>query len=183
MKKLSILFLLLFGTLAPKTQAQTFKFGYTDTQYLIVLAPEYKGIQAELDSLYQQDQTELRQKAVDFQNRLQDYQSKSPLMSDQARQEKEQELGAMQNELEQLQASRSARLSQKERELMQPLLTKIGDAINKVSEGKSLEFVINATIENNLVLLYSKENSGIDITLDVLKELGVDTNALQNNGQ
>jgi outer membrane protein len=184
MKKLTLsVFLLVLG-FNVSLSAQSFKVGFTDPEYLLVLLPEYKTAMQKLDTLYAADQGELRQKAVDFQALVQDYEAKSPLMSNQARQEKEEELGALQNELEQLQSTKSARLNRMEQELMQPLLSRISAAINKVSKARALDLVFSARAGNNMILLYAKEEEAWDISLDVLKELGVDTTAIQTgNGQ
>lgn len=180
MKKLLLPLFLVFSFVGVQVSAQTFKVGYTEPETLLLILPEYKVAMQKLDTLYAADQSELRQKAIDFQNQVQDYEAKMPLMSDQARQSKEQELGLLQNELEQLQSSKSTRLNEMERTLMQPILGKISDAINKVAKEKGLDMVFSSRANGSMILLYAKEDSW-DISLDVLKALGVDTSKFETS--
>ena len=104
--------------------------------------------------------------------RLADYQQKQALLSDQARQTREQELLDKQGEIQQFLANKEQELAAEEAKLMNPLLDRVQSAINEVASDRGLNMVVNAQAGGSPVLLYADED--MDITEAVMNKLGIE---------
>ena len=65
-------------------------------------------------------------------------------------------------------------LAQRQGELMQPLLDRVQTAIDKVAKAKNLDLVLRSQVGSEPVLLFVNEDTIMNITLDVARELGID---------
>jgi outer membrane protein len=159
---------------APQLFAQTgLKIGYTEPNLILMQMPEYKLVLDRLNGEYQSSNAEIQLKERDFQSRLEDYQRKSAFMSDSTKAQTERELLALQAELEKMQGDKSQQLEQKQAEMVQPLLDKIGRTIDEVAKEKGFDFIFSTRAGSAApILLYAKDEKA-DITLDVLKKMGI----------
>ena len=147
------------------------KVGYTDAQLVVAQMSEYRETLQSLQTLAESGQFEYQQLIQQYQEKLADYQKKQALLSDAARQTREQELTTMQGEIQQFLANKEEELKQQEAELMNPLLERVQNAINEVAAEQSLDMVINAQAGGSPVLLYADES--MDITEVVMARLGI----------
>ena len=97
-------------------------------------------------------------------------------MTEAARQAKEEELASLQRQLQLYEKDATLQLQKRQQEKMQPLLDKLQNTINEVSKEKNVEFTLIQGVANNPILLYVKDERKNNITLDVLKKLGVEVN-------
>ncbi|GAB5519652.1 MAG: OmpH family outer membrane protein [Rhodothermales bacterium] len=150
-------------------QAQSVKIGYVDPEVLIANMAEYRTVQQQIQQNYQEKQTALESMAQDLQDKVQKYQKQQPLLSEATRQQREQELMQLDGEVRQAAARSDQELAQYEQQLMQPIITKVEAAINKIASAKGLDIVLRAPI-----IVYVNEQTTTNIMLDVAKELGIE---------
>ena len=162
----------LFG--ADTAHAQTLKVGYTDHEVIIVNMNEYRTVQQQLQREVQGGQQELQTLYADLQEKADRYQKQQALLSAEKRQEREQELAQLQQQIQQQAAQKDQELAQRQGELMQPLLDRVQTAIDKVAKAKNLDLVLRSQVGSEPVLLYVNENTIVNITMDVARELGID---------
>ena len=158
------------------------KVGYTDAQLIVAQMSEYRETLQQLQTLAETGQLEYQGLIQTYQEKLGDYQKKQALLSDAARETREQELMTMQGEIQQFLVIKEQELEQKEAELMNPLLERVQNAINEVAADQSLDMVFNAQAAGSPVLLYA--DSTMDITETVMAILGIEPpEAAGTNGQ
>lgn len=167
---------LLIGSMQD-ARAQALSIGYTDHEIIIVNMPEYQQVQQQLQSAYEGSQQELETLYQDYQERVQRYQRQQSLLSEERRAEREQELMALQQDIQEQAQTQDQELAARESELMQPLLEQVQTAINEVSEAQGLDIVLRSQVGTQPLLLYVNPTTVTDITLDVARNLGLDVDA------
>ncbi len=156
-KLLSITVIFIFALTAAST-AQV-AVGYMDTQEVLSQLPERERVQKELESFIQEKQKELSQRATEYQDAVAGYQEKQGSMSQQQIETREQELTEMQISLDEYNQSVRQQIEQKRQSLLEPIFTRIDEAIAFVAEDEGLDFVLNrATNRGNQILFYASEN-------------------------
>lgn len=173
--KLKTLFVSALLTLfAFGAQAQdNLKIGFVDTEYILTQMPEAKQIQSELQAYQRQLTNKIQATMQGFQQQLDEYQKSGSTMTDQARQEKEQELQALQQQIQQDQQEAQVSMQRKEGELLEPVYEKIQTNIDKVAEQNSFTHIFNSNIAGNAILLYVKDQEKSDISDMVLQSMGI----------
>jgi outer membrane protein len=168
MKRFVTLALLVLGLLPLSATAQTFKVGYTDPEAIIANMSEYRNMQLTLQREVETGQAELQARIADFQEKVDRYQRQQALLSPESRSQREQELMALEAEIQGDAASREEALGARQAELLQPLLERVQTAIDEVSADKQLALVLRAP-----AILYINESLVVDITPDVARKLGI----------
>ena len=171
MKKLLVV--LLFSTAAFAVQAQTasMKIGYADVDYILSQMPEAKQVESELQGLNSQLQTQLQSKVQEYQQKLQTYQQTAASMADAIRADKEEELVQLEQNIQKFQQSAQQSMEKKRNTLMEPLYTKLGDAIESVAKANGYTHVLNGQIGGIDIVLYASQE--FDVSNLVLKEMGI----------
>lgn len=170
----ALVVLAMFGMSTAPAQAQALKVGYTDHEVLIVNMKEYQSVQAQLQREAQSGQQELQQLYADYQEKVDRYQKQQALLSAEKRQEREQELLQLQQQLQESATQKDQALGRRQAELMQPILDRVQNAIDKVAEARGLDIVLRSQVGVEPVLLYVNEKTVANITMDVARELGID---------
>lgn len=147
--------------------AQSQKIGYVDSQTIIDMMPESAQIKQDLQAYYTELQAELQAMALEYQNKMRDYEANSATMSNILRQSKEKEIVDLQGRIQDFQANAENDLAEKQDELSKPMLDKIKAAIDDVVKAKGLAYVFEKTV------ILSIGDSAIDITPDVKAKLGL----------
>lgn len=151
--------------------AQNLKIGYVDSQKIFEGLPEAQEVQKQLDAQLGLWQDTLDIMARNFQTEFEAYQAQQGMMSEEAKQAKQQELMRMQQEVNDYrtrkfgQTGEAARLRQS---VLQPLQDKVLKAIGEVAKEEKLNFVFDK-IEDAALLLYAEEK--FDYTFKVLDYL------------
>ncbi|MEM1126954.1 MAG: OmpH family outer membrane protein [Bacteroidota bacterium] len=177
-----LLLLPVLAAVAPQAQAQALKVGFTDHELLILNMNEYRSVQEQMQQAMQSSQSGLQEKYAQYQEMLDRYQKQQALLSPERRQEREQELLTLQNEIQAEAQQADQSLSERQAELMQPILERVQDAINEVAEAKGLDLVLRTQINIEPVLLYVNPDTVEDITLDVAQRLGIDVSQAEAEG-
>ncbi|WP_194776640.1 OmpH family outer membrane protein [Pararhodonellum marinum] len=152
-------------------QAQDLKIGYTNVEYIMDLMPEMEQIGADIQDYSNQLGTQLQTKSQSFQRQVQSYQQAAQSMTEQARTEKEQELQKLQQEIQKFETDAQTSYQRKLQELLEPVQTKVFNAINAVAAENNYTHVFAETAGQTPVLLYTKEDD--KFTDMVLAKLGI----------
>lgn len=166
---LSTLALLCVGFVA---QAQEVKIGYTNVEFIMDLMPEMEQIGADIQDYQTQLQTSMQTKAEDFQKQVQAYQQAAETMTAEARATKEQELTTLQENLRKMESDTQISYQRKLGELLEPVQTKVINAINAVATENNYTHIFAETAGQAPVLLYTKEED--KFTELVLAKLGLE---------
>lgn len=170
MKKIVLLFALGLTTLFAQAQI-TSKIGFADVEYIFSQMPEAKQIEAELQTLQAQLKKQYDAKVAEFQKKLQEYQAYGNTVPDAVKQNTERELQQLQQNIQKLEQDSQDNLQRKQVQLMEPIYTKVGKAIEEVAKEQAFTMVVNNQISGLDVVLYADEKS--DISDLVLKKMGV----------
>jgi outer membrane protein len=151
---LSAVVLLCAGFVA---QAQEIKIGYTNVEFIMDLMPEMEQIGADVQDYQTQLQTNIQTKAADFQRQVQTYQQASQSMTEEARTAKEAELTKIQGDLQKYEQDAQVSYQRKLGELLEPVQTKVVNAINAVAAENNYTHIFAETAGQSPILLYTKE--------------------------
>ncbi|EON77285.1 Outer membrane protein H precursor [Lunatimonas lonarensis] len=151
--------------------AQEVKIGYTNVEYIMSLMPEMEQIDADITDYGSQLDQQIQTKTRDFQQQVQSYQQSMNSMTDQARGEKEQQLTKMQQDIQKFQQDVQASYQRKLQELLEPVQTKVYNAINAVAAENNYTHILADSAGQAPILLYTKDDD--PFTDLVLAKLGV----------
>lgn len=153
------------------SQAQNLKIGYTSVEFIMDLMPEMEQIGADIQDYQTQLQTNIQTKAADFQKQVQAYQQAAATMTETARATKEQELTKIQQDLQKYEQDAQVSYQRKLQELLEPVQTKVINAINAVAAENNYTHIFAETAGQSPILLYTKEED--KFTELVLTKLGI----------
>ncbi len=172
MKKIILTILavvLIFGVNDVKAQKNELKFGHINTQELLSLMPERDSAYQELKEYSQMLQQEMEAMQVEYNKKVQAYLEKKETYSDLVRQSKEAELQEIQRRVQEFQATAQKDYSQKESEILQPIMKKAEDAIKSVGENNGFTYIFD--ISTGTVVFKSAQS--VDVLPLVKEELGI----------
>lgn len=171
MKIRSVIFVFVFTLLAFGSQAQEFKIGYTNVEYILSLMPELKGVEAEYKAFTTQIQNSIQAKQSELQAKGQEYQTNQATMTELVRADKEAELNGLNERLQKYsqEAEQSAR--KKQSELFAPLFEKIGSAIQEVQKENGYAMILSTGTQGLDVVLAADEK--YDVNNLIFKKLGI----------
>ncbi|MBE0643438.1 MAG: OmpH family outer membrane protein [Bacteroidetes bacterium] len=162
---LSIVCLLAFSLTAG---AQNLKIGYVDSQKIFEGLPEAQDVQKQLDKQLGLWQDTLETMSKEYMTEVEAYQAQQAMMSASVKEEKQQVLIRMQQDVTDYrtrkfgQTGDAARLRQA---MLQPLQNKVLKAIEEMAKEEKLNFVFDK-IEDAALLLYAEAK--FDYTFKVL---------------
>lgn len=175
---LAAVLLLGFAAAAQAQQLPPLRIGYTDHEVLISNMPQTRTIQEELQAEVESGQRILLSMQEDYTGKVERYQTQRSLLSEERQQEREQELLALQQELQEKASELEQDLVQREIDLFSPIYELVDEAIRKVATERGLDLVLRTQAgPAQPILLYVNEDRIVDITLDVARELGIDVDA------
>ncbi|WP_069130225.1 OmpH family outer membrane protein [Rhodohalobacter halophilus] len=175
---LGFIFLVAISTVmaTPAVQAQDMKIGFVEPRAVLERMPEMRAVQQRLQNFAERKQNELMEKERELQTEIELYQQKAGVISENARQQEEERLTAMDTEFRQMQQQAQQEMAQQRAQLMQPLLEQIQQAIDAVAARKGLDYVLNTTTSGgDVIILYVSPNirDEYDITDEVMDELDI----------
>ncbi len=177
-KIIYILVGLLFVGIGAKAQEGMPKIGYTNTDYILSLMPATKTIQKELADYNDLLAKQLKAKEQTFQQKLQEYEKTVASMTDLVKKDKERELQSLDSSLRQFQQEAQSSFTQKQKDLLSPVLEEIRLAIQNVAKENNFTHILNSSASGLDVLLFAKEE--YDVSNLVLAKLGVTPPATSN---
>jgi outer membrane protein len=146
------------------------KFGYVNSQEIIISMPEIQDVQLSMERLQKDLGEQLEIIQVEYNNKAAEYQKNAASYSDAIRQSKEQELMSLQQRYEELGKAGSQDLQNQQTKLMQPVIEKARLAIEKAAAEGGYIAVFDMAAGS---LAYYDKSQMTDLAPIVKKELGI----------
>ena len=173
-KSLKIVLLLLILLQAGPLAAQ--KFGYIDSEYILNKHPDYKVVQEELTKLstdWKKEAQSLDQEVKELTNQLK---AEEVLLTEEMYQQRLEEIKTKQKASQEFNSKIfgiDGMYYQKQAELLQPLQSKIYDAIERVSRRNNLAVLFDKAAGPSAIIYTDPRH---DYSEFVLEELGIEEN-------
>ncbi|MDG1283681.1 MAG: OmpH family outer membrane protein [Flavobacteriales bacterium] len=155
MKKITFLFLISLITLSAFSQN---KFGYIDSQELLMLMPERKNAESEVQNFAKSLESQLAAMTAEYQESVQDYQSNEASYTDLIKQDKIAEITGLEQRIQAFQQNAQQSLQKKEQELLEPILSKARSAIEEVAVEGNFTYIFDKSVGS---ILYAKESENV----------------------
>ncbi len=146
------------------------KSGRINSQAVVIAMPETTAMQSELEALRKDAAENLETMQVELNNKLVEYQNSAATMNDSIRAMKEKEMQDLNQRMQQFEQSATQELQVKQNQLIEPILTKVREAINSVAEAGGYEVVYDESAGG---VAYFSPTLVVDITNDVKAKLGI----------
>lgn len=146
------------------------KLGYIDSQKILESYKESQDAQKQLASLNEQWQQDAKNMQQDLQEKQDQLESQSLLLSEEKKNEKAQEIQNLYIRFQQFQQEKwgpQGEVYSKQKELMQPVLDKINAAIRRMGAEDKFDYIFDVVAGN---ILYASDDQP-DLTPRVLDEL------------
>ena len=171
-----------FIAVAQAQQLPALRIGYTDHEVLISNMPQTRVIQEELQAELESGQRVLQSMQEDLAGKLDRYQQ--ALLSEERREERQQELISLEEDLRNKASELEQDLVQREIDLMGPIFQQVDTAIQTIAAEKGLDLVLRTQAgPSQPILLYANEDRITDITIEVARELGIDVDAAMQQSE
>lgn len=155
MKKITYLVLLSFLTLNSIAQN---KFGYIDSQELLLLMPERKTAENAVQEFAKSLESQLGSMTAEYQERVQEYQANEATFSDLVKQDKVAEITGLEQRIQTFQQNAQQSLQEKEQELLEPILSKARKAIEDVATEGGFTYIFDKSQGS---ILYAKDSENV----------------------
>jgi len=169
MKKL-FLALLLLGAACIPANAQ--RYCIIDSKYILDRVTDYKDAQTKLDNMSKGWQTDIDNQMADVDRMYKSYQAERPMLSDDMRKKREDEIMQKEKTAKDLQKQRfgyEGDLFKKRQELVKPVQDRVYNAVQKMAQQKGFDMVIDKA--GGVTLFYADPK--LDHSDDVLRQLGI----------
>ena len=144
------------------------KFGYIDSGELLALMPERKTAEEELQTFAKSLESQLGAMQAEYQQSVQDYQDNESTYTDLVKQDKIAEIQGLEQRIQSFQQNAQNALQEKEKELLEPILTKARNAIEDVAKEGKFTYIFDKSMGT---ILYASESENV-LSL-VKKKLGL----------
>ena len=163
---LKIVFVVALATFANNVFAQ--KFAHINRTDLVQAMPELKTAQEKLEAYARELQSDAEERLVEYNKKFDEYQKNQDTWSDAKKEVAVQSLVEMQKRLQEQGQVAEAMYGRKRDELINPILKRANDAINKVAKTGGYIYVFESA-----AMHYFDEAQSKNILPDVKKELGI----------
>src|ERR1700733_14181022 len=143
-----------------------------DSKYILEKMSDYKDAQGKLDNLSKAWQEEVDKKMAEVYKMYKGYQAEKPMLSDDMRKKREDEIVAKEKEAKDLQKQRfgyEGDLFKKRQEFIKPIQDRVFNAVQKMASSKGFDMVLDKA--GGITLFYADPK--LDRSDDVLKILGI----------
>jgi outer membrane protein len=147
--------------------AQT-KLGHINTNELLSKMPTVTEAKKQLETYGKEFEEQLQTLSKEYEKLVTDYQTNSSKWSDVKRKDMEAQIVSLQQRVQAIQQDAKESVEKKQEELLQPIITKVKDAIKAVAKEGKYNYIFDTGVG---VLLYAEESE--DITPQVKKKLGL----------
>ena len=159
--------MILMLALALPMIASAQKIGHVSSQEVMAVMPETKKMAEKLDSLQNVYETQLANMQEEFNKKLTEFQQQQATMTAGVREFRQQELAEMEQRTQMFYQTVQKELQAKQVEYLQPVQTKLLEAINKVGAAQGCTYVMDKA-----GMLYIAPDA-LDLTPAVKAELGI----------
>mgnify|MGYP000105384482 CR=1 FL=1 len=166
-----------FSALHLQAQTEPQKIGTANVEYILSNLPEMKKLESDIQEYEKQLKAQLDSKVADYQRKSDEYQRgvESNMLLPSIRADKEKELMSMQQSIQDFEKTAQEDLQSKYLSMLEPITAKVQSSIDKVAAANNYTYIISTYIQysGDKIILYSKSSTANDISLLVLKDLGV----------
>ncbi len=169
MKKTILSFILLLSVVAAQAQQ---RYCFIDSRFILEKITDYKDAQTKLDNLSKTWQDEIDSKMAEVERMYKGYQAEKPMLSDEMRNRRQDEIVAREKEAKDLQKQRfgyEGDLFKKRQELVKPIQDRVFNAVQKMASQKGFDLVLDKA--GGVTLFYADPK--LDKSDEVLKVLGI----------
>ncbi len=143
--------------------AETAKIGYVDFHLCLTSVPAGKKAKEQLEKDITAKNTSLQKEQEAWRKEAQEFEKKAGLMNETARAARSQELQKKLLEIQQKMQSSQADLQKRERELTEPILTRLRSIVEALGKEKKFDLILE---KNEGAVLYAQ--AGADLTQEVI---------------
>ncbi len=164
------LFLFIFASVLSIT-AFGQRFAFVDTEYILDNIPEFQAAEREVEELSIQWQAEIENKFAEVDRLYREYQAEAPLLPDDIKREREEEIIRVEREAKELQMQRFGRegdLFDKRQELVQPIQDQVYSAIEEIASRGNYAVIFDKA--GGAAMIYTDVR--YDLSDDVLQRMG-----------
>jgi len=143
-----------------------------DSKYILDRLPDYKDAQTRLDAISKTWQDEIDGKMAEVEKMYKGYQAEKPMLSDDMRKRREDEIVAKEKAAKDLQKQRfgyEGDLFKRREEYVKPIQDRVYNAVQKMASQKGYDIVMDKA--GGITLFYADPK--LDRSDDVLKILGI----------
>ena len=147
------------------------RFAYVDTEYILDNIPEYQAAEREIEQLSVEWQAELEDMFAEVDRLYREYQAEAPLLPDEMKQEREEEIIRLEQEAKELQMQRFGRegeLFRKREELLEPIQDRVYNAVEEIASRGNYAVIFDRA--GGVSMIYTDVR--YDLSDDVLQRLG-----------
>jgi outer membrane protein len=162
-----VIFPILLLLISAQVIAQT-KVGTFDTDYVVAKMPEFKKVQEDLKAYGTKLEEDLKVKTDEYQAKIKSYQEGVANMTDPMKKLKQDEIIALEGDINKFRQNASQLVPLEQNRLLQPLYEKIGAVLQEVAKEEGYTQILSV---NNSGLAYLDPN--YDLTNTVLTKLGI----------
>lgn len=162
--------LVLILALSSACYAGAQKIGYVNMETILKSIPEYNQAQETLMELSESYRNEIESEYSEIEDMFNKYQSEKANLSARQRQERENEIILREHamkEMEDKYFGQDGLMSEKSKELMEPINEKVQAAINKVAENEGIGFIFDTMSLSGVVY----KNEAYDLSEKIMNEL------------
>ena len=159
--------MILMLALALPILASAQKIGHVSSQEIMAIMPETKKMAERLDSLQGVYETQLANMQEEFNKKLTEFQQQQATMTAGVKEFRQQELAEMEQRTQMFYQTVQKELQAKQVEFLQPVQTKLLEAIKKVGAAQGCTYVMDKAS-----MLYIAPDA-LDLTAAVKAELGI----------
>lgn len=167
MKK--VLFILSFTFSTQFLSAQ--RIAFVESEYIFTKVKTYAAANENLEKISQEWQKDIENRMAELDAQYKKFQAEQSLYTAQMKQEKIQEIETKEKDVAALQQKRfgpNGELFKKRQEMLQPIMTRMVDEIQKIAQAKSFDLVIDKSSGNTILF----SNAKLNISDEVIKAMG-----------
>ncbi len=168
MKNLLLIICLVFLVIPGKAYTQKLKYGYINAEKVLSEMPEIELANKEIEGYVTQINDHLNAKNEEYKRKLSDFQKNEATLSEIIRQDKQNELTKLANDIKQFQQNAQNEINKKKQDLYQSAIEKLKAAITSVAKENGFRFIMD---NSKGQLLYSEEADNVENL--VRKKLGI----------
>lgn len=166
----TLIFLFVLATAFVNAQS---KVGTINTDVILSQMPELKGVESEMKAYGKELDSDLRKKYQDYQKLVEKFEEEEADLNDVMKKFRVNEITDLEEDIQKFQQNSQQLIRAKQDELLRPLYTKIGNALEKVVEDEKFTQIFN---EGSNLVFISPE---YDVTEKVMVLLGLNTDILK----
>lgn len=171
MKKSWLLIIVIAWMGLPLMAQKNVSVAYVDLQYILKNLPQYESANDQLSLISKRWQKEIENAAQQAQILATNYQTEQIFLSEEMRNQREEEIVAKENEVLELKRKyfgQEGELYKKREALLKPIQDEVYAAIQEIASDKRIDIVKDRTAEPSLIYMSNK----LDISDQVLQKLG-----------